>query len=63
MLRYGLTSAQKSYIEEKLESLDNHSVLVEDLGGVAVYPSAIGNQLSIESALIVASMAATAISI
>ena len=34
--------------------LDNHSVLVEDLGGVAVYPSVISNQLSIESSLTVA---------
>ena len=54
LLREGLTLAQKSYIEEKVGLLDNHSVLVEDLGGVAVYPSVISNQLSIESSLTVA---------
>ena len=54
LLRYGLTPAQKSYIEAKVGLLNNHSVLVEDLGGVAVYPSVISNQLSMESSLTIA---------
>ena len=54
LLSYGLTPAQKSYIEEQVGLLDNHSVLVEDLGGVAVYPSVISNKLSMKSCLTVA---------
>ena len=54
LLRHGLTPAQKSYIEAKVELLDNHSVLVEDLGGLAVYPSVISNQLSMQASLTVA---------
>ncbi|MEE2880382.1 MAG: hypothetical protein VX643_00095 [Chloroflexota bacterium] len=54
LLTYGLTPGQKSYIEDKVGLLENHSVIVEDLGGVAVYPSVVSEQLGIRRSLVVA---------
>ena len=54
LLAYGLTSDQKAAIEEKVGSLENYSAIVENLGGVAVYPSVVSERLGIRSSLVVA---------
>ena len=53
-MAYGLTSEQKADIEEDVGSLENYSVIVENLGGVAVYPSVVSERLEIRSSLVVA---------
>jgi hypothetical protein len=55
LLKPGLSSEEKEEIEERISRDENLSVLVEDTGGVAVYPSVVTDTFGLHHAIVTTS--------